>query len=298
MGDGADQEAKSGRLGPPFDDSAARLGATTGQLMTWWSLAALLVAALMVAPSGTLACLVVGLQGLFLLAALWRGTLILVSRRPPPHRERPGTWPRYTILAALHDEAEVLPQLVERLSEIDYPPERLECFLVLEADDDATIAVARATPRPQWMRLLIAPPGYPRTKPRALNHALSVSTGEFLTIYDAEDDPDPLQLREAASRFADDPGVACLQAPLRIRRKFKTARPSPFVDRQFAAEYAGLFEVTLPGMARLGLPFPLGGTSNHLRVSALRDVGGWDSYNVTRTPTWAFACGGRAGARA
>lgn len=288
MGDRTDQDAGAARLGPPFEDSAARLGATTGQVMTWSALGLLLITALVAAPGGTLACMVVGIQGLFLLAALWRGLLILVSRRPPPHRERPGTWPRYTILAALHDEAEVLPQLVERLSEIDYPPERLECFLVLEADDDATIAAARATPRPQWMRLLIAPPGYPRTKPRALNHALDVSTGEFLTIYDAEDDPDPLQLREAASRFADDPGVACLQAPLRIRRKFKTAEPSPFVDRQFAAEYAGLFEVTLPGMARLGLPFPLGGTSNHLRVSALRDVGGWDSHNVTEDADLGF----------
>lgn len=275
-------------MGPPHADSAARLGPTPLQGGIALGLASLLGAAFMLEPGGTFACLVVGVQAVFLIVALWRVLLVLVSRRPPPMRDRPGTWPRYTILAALHDEAEVLPQLVERLSEIDYPPERLEGFLVLEADDSETIAAARATPRPQWLRLLIVPDGRPRTKPRALNHALAVSTGEFVTIYDAEDDPDPLQLREAASRFADDAGLGCLQAPLHIRRKHKTAEPSPFVDRQFAAEYAALFEVTLPGMAALGLPFPLGGTSNHLRAKALRGVGGWDSHNVTEDADLGF----------
>lgn len=274
--------------GPPFADSAARLGPTRIQAVIAVSLILVLGAAFATEPAGTFACVVVGVQAVFLCVALWRLLLVLVSHRPPPIRDRPGTWPRYTVLSALHDEAEVLPQLVERLSGIDYPPERLEGFLVLEADDEATIAVARATPRPQWLRLLIVPDGSPRTKPRALNHALAVSTGEFVTIYDAEDDPDPLQLREAASRFADDPHLGCLQAPLHIRRKYKTADPSPFVDRQFAAEYAALFEVTLPGMAALGLPFPLGGTSNHVRAEALRQVGGWDSHNVTEDADLGF----------
>ena len=280
--------SKTNVTGPSFADSAARLGPTPSQAATGVAIIALSTAAFIAAPAGTFALLVVGVQGLFLIAALWRLLLVLFSRRPPPLHERPGTWPRYTILAALHDEAEVLPQLVERLSRIDYPPERLEGFLVLEADDAATIAAARATPRPQWLRLLIVPDGFPRTKPRALNHALAVSTGTFVTVYDAEDEPDPLQLREAASRFADDPDLGCLQAPLRIRRKYQGQAPSRFVDRQFAAEYAALFEVTLPGMATLGLPFPLGGTSNHLRATAQRQVGGWDSHNVTEDADLGF----------
>ena len=49
----------------------------------------------------------------------------------------------------------------------------------------------------------------------------------------------------------------------------------------FAGEYAGQFGLMLPLLARLKLPMPLGGTSNHFRVSALREVGGWDAYNVT-----------------
>lgn len=195
--------------------------------------------------------------------------------------------PPYTVLVALHDEAEVMEQLVGRLARIDYPADRLEGFLILEAYDHATIAAARAVERPTWLEVLIAPPGEPRTKPRALNCALPLATGALLTVYDAEDEPDPLQLREAAARFADDGGgrLACLQAPLRVRRG---RGGSPFLDRQFAAEYASLFETALPGMARLGLPFPLGGTSNHFRVDVLRAVGGWDAFNVTEDADLGF----------
>jgi glycosyltransferase XagB len=42
-----------------------------------------------------------------------------------------------------------------------------------------------------------------------------------------------------------------------------------------------LFDVLLPAIASRGLPLPLGGSSNHFRTAILRDVGGWDAYNVT-----------------
>lgn len=158
---------------------------------------------------------------------------------------------------------------------------------MLEAHDATTLAAVEAAPRPDWLRVLIAPPGAPQTKPRALNFALTQATGAFLTIYDAEDAPHPAQLREAAARFMQDPALGCLQAPLRIKDRSHAPR-SAFLDRQFALEYASLFEVTLRGMARLGLPFPLGGTSNHIRMTALRQAGGWDAYNVTEDADLGF----------
>lgn len=239
-------------------------------------------------PRETLSALVLALQAGFVLAALWRAALAIASLRPLPAPPQPARWPRYTVLAALHDEAAVAPQLIQRLSRLDYPANRLEGFLVLEAHDRATIDAAVAAPRPSWLQILIAPPGSPQTKPRALNHALGFATGELVTIYDAEDSPDPGQLREAAARFAAAPGLGCLQAPLRIRARSGGRAPSAFLDRQFAFEYAALFEVNLPGMARLNLPFPLGGTSNHMRMAALRGVGGWDAHNVTEDADLGF----------
>lgn len=234
-----------------------------------------------------------GFQGVLIVFALWRLALVFLSAPKPQPVTPPDTWPRYTIMAALYREAAILPQLVQRLSLIDYPTDALECFLLLEIDDTETIAVARSLRLPPWMSVVVVPAGNPKTKPRALNYGLGLASGTFLTIYDAEDSPDPAQLKEAASRFLAEPSntsrpLACLQAPLRIGRKHKAAINSDILDRQFAAEYAGLFEVILPGMARLGLPFPLGGTSNHFRVETLRRIGGWDAYNVTEDADLGF----------
>ncbi|MDO9589112.1 MAG: glycosyltransferase family 2 protein [Brevundimonas sp.] len=254
------------------------------QIATIAALAGLLALFFWRRPDQAANDLVLALAAAFLTMAVWRTALILLSARPVRLPPEPAAWPRYTVLAALYDEAEVVGQLVERLSAIDYPPDRLQGLLVLEAHDPATLAAALATPRPEWLEIMVAPPGGPATKPRALNCALARATGALLTVYDAEDEPHPLQLREAAARFvADTDGrLACLQAPLRIRAG------SRFLERQFAAEYASLFEAVLPGMARLGLPFPLGGTSNHFRVDVLRAVGGWDAWNVTEDADLGF----------
>lgn len=268
---------------------AARITATPGQIVVLGTLFVGIAASLLLWPS-TVPIIFRALQIGFLIHIGCRLVALVVSQRPPSlPLEEPALLPRYSIVVALYDEAAILPQLLQRLRNIDYPTELLDGYLVLEAHDHATIDAANSLSRPHWLNILVVPPGVPTTKPRALNHALAVARGELLTVYDAEDDPDPLQLREAASRFAaEDSELVCLQAPLRIRRQHKAKDASPFIDRQFAAEYAGLFEITLPAMARMGLPFPLGGTSNHFRVSALRALGGWDAWNVTEDADLGF----------
>lgn len=49
----------------------------------------------------------------------------------------------------------------------------------------------------------------------------------------------------------------------------------------FGVEYSALFNGVLPFLSKLGLPLPLGGTSNHFRRSVLEEIGAWDPYNVT-----------------
>ena len=130
---------------------------------------------------------------------------------------------------------------------------------------------------PNHFEVIVVPSGNPQTKPRALNYALQFSRGELLTIYDAEDIPEPDQLRKAAAAFASGPhNLACLQAEL----TFYNANEN-WITRQFAIEYAVLFQSILPCLAREGMPLPLGGTSNHFRIRILRNVGAWDAYNVT-----------------
>lgn len=215
----------------------------------------------------------------FLLGGVTRLAAACASPAPaPPPLLADDDLPAYTIIAPLYREAEVVGELLRNLEALDYPRERLQALIVLEADDDRTLAAVRALPLPSFVQALVVPPGSPRTKPRACNHALERARGELVVIYDAEDMPDPGQLREAAARFAaSDRALACLQAPLRI----EDPGFSLFLPSQFRLEYAAHFEVLLPALARWGLTFPLGGTSNHFKTSALREIGAWDAYNVT-----------------
>ncbi len=148
---------------------------------------------------------------------------------------------------------------------------------MLEACDGDTIAAAARLGLPPRYDVIVLPDGHPRTKPRALNAALEAARGDLVVVYDAEDRPDPGQLRAAAARFARAPAdLACLQARLTIDHADET-----WITRLFALDYAALFHGVKPGLAALGLPVPLGGTSNHFRASTLRRVGGWDAWNVT-----------------
>ncbi len=125
--------------------------------------------------------------------------------------------------------------------------------------------------------MVVVPPGQPRTKPRALNVGLAMARGRYLVVYDAEDVPDPGQLRDAVAMFAAaEPDVACLQARLVIDNI-----DDSHLTRFFTVEYGALFDVVNPALPRFDLPMPLGGTSNHLRVDVLRGLGGWDPWNVT-----------------
>lgn len=203
----------------------------------------------------------VGFRVAVLISAFRHGSAIEAQLDP----RSIGEAPIYTVLVALHDEANQASGLVRAISKLQWPTGRLEIKFITEADDKETVQALQSAingnPRAAEMEILVVPDSELRTKPRALNYALPITTGEYVVLYDAEDRPDPGQLVEAHLRFqAADQRLACLQSPLAIANGGRG-----FLSMMFALEYAALFKVFLPAMARLGMAFPLGGTSNHFR---------------------------------
>ncbi|WP_201402330.1 glycosyltransferase family 2 protein [Kaistia sp. 32K] len=220
----------------------------------------------------------------FLFLALVMLRLLAVSivlertmRPPPPLVVDRDRLPVYSVLVPLYDEAHMVADLVGALGRLDWPKDRLDIKFIVEARDRKTRhAVERLGLGPPF-EMIVVPDRAPRTKPKALNFALPLARGSFVTVYDAEDRPDPGQLIEAYLAFAEgDARLACIQAPLLIDND-ETNGLTAF----FAMEYSMQFDGVLPMLAALDMPLPLGGTSNHFRIEALRDVGGWDPYNVT-----------------
>jgi glycosyltransferase XagB len=186
--------------------------------------------------------------------------------------------PVYTILLPLYKEKpSTIRALFEALSAIDYPKHKLDGLLLIEDDDAQTRAAIEAVGRPAWIRPLPLPPGVPRTKPRAMCIGLRYAKGTLVTVYDAEDRPDPAQLKKAVWGFERvDGSVACMQAKL----GYYNPRQN-LLTRWFTLEYDAWFNIFLPGLHRAGAPIPLGGTSNHFSRPALDVCLGWDPYNVT-----------------
>jgi cellulose synthase/poly-beta-1,6-N-acetylglucosamine synthase-like glycosyltransferase len=185
--------------------------------------------------------------------------------------------PDYTVLVPMYREAKVLPLLARALGNLDYPQSKIEVMLVLEEDDEETIEAAKALNLPGTFTIIRTPPSHPKTKPKACNYALQYARGDLVTIYDAEDQPESDQLKKAVLAFQKgDSRLACVQARLNYFN-----RGENWLTRMFTLEYSQWFDFLLPGLDWLKVPIPLGGTSNHFKLSALRKVGAWDPYNVT-----------------
>jgi cellulose synthase/poly-beta-1,6-N-acetylglucosamine synthase-like glycosyltransferase len=232
----------------------------------------------------------VALLALFLPQGLLRlGAAVEPARSPPadPPADSPvdspfdpaAPLPTYALLVPLYHEAAMVPALADAIGRLDYPRDRLDVKILVEDDDAPTAAAAEtAVPRAGW-EVVRVPPSRPRTKPKALAYGLQLVDADLVAVFDAEDRPDPDQLRRAAAAFAVAPAdVACIQASLAIDH---LPASHNWLAAQFGLEYRIQFETIMPWLARRGGWFPLGGTSNHFRRAALAEVGGWDPYNVT-----------------
>lgn len=185
--------------------------------------------------------------------------------------------PLYTILVPMYKEPDVLPILAAALRRMDYPLSKLDIKLVLEEEDKETIAAAEALNLEGIFEIIRVPPAAIKTKPKACNFALHFSRGELLTIFDAEDKPEPDQLKKVVVAFRkSSANTACIQARLNYYNWNEN-----WLTRMFTLEYSLWFDFYLPALEALKVPIPLGGTSNHFKMDVLRQVHAWDPYNVT-----------------
>ncbi len=271
------------RLAILYPDLSARRVVTGRQLAAGLGLAAVIALAVWAAPVPTVIALnLIGAIFFFGLSVLRFIAAGFVSGRmlgdaDAVTDDADDHLPVYTILVPLLHEAHLVADLVAALGRIDWPRDRLDIKLIVEADDPETIAAAQVWGQGPPFEVIVVPEGPPRTKPKALSFALPFVRGAFVTVYDAEDQPHPQQLRAAYASFMHaPPEIACLQATLAVDNG-----DASLLARLFAIEYSALFDGLLPTLASLDMPLPLGGTSNHFRREALVEVGGWDPFNVT-----------------
>jgi cellulose synthase/poly-beta-1,6-N-acetylglucosamine synthase-like glycosyltransferase len=267
-------------------EHSAKFTITKPQKLVIWGGLAALALGLIFATMPTLVGLMSFFTALYTVTFLFKFVLTFVGASRKADMEvsaeavadlKDSELPVYSVLVPMYREAKVLPLLTKALKNLDYPASKLEVKLVLEEDDTETIEAAKALRLPGTFEIVRVPPSQPKTKPKACNYALQFCRGEYVTIYDAEDQPEPDQLKKAVLAFRHgDPRLACVQGRLNYFN-----RSENWLTRMFTLEYSQWFDFLLPGLDWLKVPIPLGGTSNHFKLDALRKVGAWDPYNVT-----------------
>ncbi|MDQ6791734.1 MAG: glycosyltransferase [Candidatus Dormibacteraeota bacterium] len=249
------------------------------------ALLALLVGLIIAFPLATAIAVNGFVIAVYVLANFFKLTLVHRSFENPrvikvePKRGGAGDveLPVFTILVPLYHEAPVVAQLVDGIAKLDYPHARLDVKLLLEEDDFETQEALEVLTLPSCFEGVVVPDVGPPGKPRACNEGLRQARGDYLVIYDAEDRPEPDQLRKVVAAFeTTSTDVVCLQAKLNYFN-----REQNLLTRWFTAEYSMWFDLLLPGLRSLDIAIPLGGTSNFFVTDRLRELGGWDAYNVT-----------------
>jgi Glycosyltransferase like family 2/Type II secretion system (T2SS), protein E, N-terminal domain len=246
------EESRSGLLRRRPDDSAFRT--ITGAQRVWGvAVLAIAVAGLFVWKLAVLILLNLIAQFFYLGLTFYKLGLVLHLGATDRDVEIPLDHepalsqldlPLYSVLVPVYREARVLPTLVRALSEIDYPHDKLQVNILLEADDVETIAAANQLDLPEFISVVVVPPSEPRTKPKACNYGLQTARGEYLVVYDAEDIPESDQLLKAVAAFRQaGPELACVQAKLVYFN-----RNQNLLTRWFAAEYLMWFDIMLPSL--------------------------------------------------
>ncbi len=268
-------------------EMSARTVFTAPQLLVFYALASAIMGGLALAPLATLIVLNIAISIFYLGNFVFKGILVSIGGGRSAEIDetvavearalKTEDLPVFTVLVPMFREAAMLPRLAQALRELDYPLGKLDIKIVLEAGDAETIEAARSLGLEGVFEIVIVPELEPQTKPKACNFALRFARGEYLVIYDAEDRPEPDQLRKVVATFRrSPPHTACLQCRLNYYNADEN-----WLTRMFTLDYALWFDQVLPGLERLNMPIPLGGTSNHFRTDVLRELHAWDPFNVT-----------------
>lgn len=163
--------------------------------------------------------------------------------------------PVYTILVPMYKESQVIPHLLSNIEQIDYPKAKLDVRLLIEQDDVEAQELLKEMDLPPYYTTIVVPHSLPKTKPKACNYGLIRARGEYVVIYDAEDRPDPDQLKKVHAAFVkNEDNCACIQAKLNYFNSDQN-----LLTRWFTHEYSMWFELLLPGVMQLDIPIPLGG---------------------------------------
>jgi cellulose synthase/poly-beta-1,6-N-acetylglucosamine synthase-like glycosyltransferase len=207
-----------------------------------------------------------------LLYYLMLGAAGLAMRGNYRRSPEPAEWPGVTVLIPCHNEAKVIDATLAALVAQEYPKDKLKIFVLNDRSQDGTGKIARkvAAIHP-FVRVFDVPPGENQGKARVLNYGLGRVTTPFISVYDADNRPEPQALRRLISRALAEPGLAGSVGYVRTLNLGRN-----LLTRMIGLEFM-VFQLLMQcGRWYLFKIGSLTGTNYVLRSDVVRDAGGWN----------------------
>lgn len=193
--------------------------------------------------------------------------------------------PIVTVQLPMFNEMYVAERLLDSVTRIDYPKDKLE-IQVLDDSTDETVSIARAKvdelKADGYLATYIHRKDRTGYKAGALENGLHVARGEFLLVFDADFMPTPSIVRDLIHHFTDSK-VAMVQARWgHLNRDYSllTRVQSLMLDGHFVIEHIA--------RNRSGRFFNFNGTAGIWRKAAILDAGGWQHDTLTEDMDLSF----------
>jgi len=226
----------------------------------------------------TIGLISLGLMSLHL-TLLSVARLVLPRRRLPARLPEPGALPDVLIQIPLYNEGDLVRALLDNVTALDWPRERLH-IQVLDDSTDGSLAASRAAvdalAAAGWNIRLHHRTRRTAFKAGALAAGLRESDAPFVAIFDADFLPPPAFLKRTVGTLLADGGLAYVQT-----RWVHANRTRSLLTRAQGRLLDGHFRVEQEARHRLGLPVPFNGTCGVWRRAAIDDAGGWHGDTLT-----------------
>jgi len=183
--------------------------------------------------------------------------------------------PNVTILIPAHNEEFVIGKILERMTELTYPKDKLEVIVIDDGSKDATGKIADSYAEKYKFIKVIHRPNGGGGKPAALNDGIRFATGEIILTFDADYYPQLDIVEKLVAPFVD-PEVGAVQGRVTVLNEEES-----LVSKIVTLERIGGYRIDQQARDELVLVPQYGGTVGGFRREALEKVGGWDPSMLT-----------------
>lgn len=196
-------------------------------------------------------------------------------------------YPMVSIMVPAHNESIVITRTVQALLNFDYPKDRYEIIVINDNSSDDSKEKLEAIQRKNPTRNLIVistdKVSGGTGKSNALNIGFSVSKGEVIAIYDADNTPEPQALRILVEHLMSDDKLGAVIGKFRTRNR----------NASILSRFVNIETLAYQCMNQAGRYFffklcTIPGTNYVIRRSIITEIGGWDTKALSEDTEISF----------